>query len=258
MTEWTETSPMQFEKHMDGRIIVHECGRQCREVTVKIHGVECCPISQIQMGIVISTVQYGDELEDVPYVPVKRPKMEDPLNVSGSAEHRARAEQIYRQLFQNKLVDKIPRESLKTALEEAKLQHRDITLESVKRAVLKEVQSQYITLNELEKTTQIATSMATMMPYVNFVAILLAVLMYQAEQGLAHRRQVLIAHNDKIKRLILPSRAFKTVHLDSSLITVGMNAIAESLDQLANMELLENGCVFQPANVPRTKWRMYI
>lgn len=223
--EWREVERGVFVRGAES----HRCGPGCDAPTIRIAGVECCVVSRMQMGSAVSSADEEAEL------PARRGRAADPMDSQG-AGYKREAEDIYRKLFSGKLASADYADELRRALKQAK--DRGVDLQAKAKDIVREVKHEHITLKELEPTTELASRFAPVLENVDFEAVLCAVLGYQSTHGLRYNAVVLVAPSDKIKRLIPPTRAFTKFGLRPALVKIGMNAIAENVEELASLGAL--------------------
>jgi hypothetical protein len=221
--EWRQLSAREFVRGAEK----HVCAGECRLATVRLGGLECCPVSRMQMGAPIDA-----EEAEVDAAPAKRARLSDPLEHSGIGYRRA-AEAIYRKLFAANLAEAGLEHELRLALKKAKDAKVDIQREG--RAIAERVKQDHISFDELAPTTEIAGAIMRVLPDADFDAVLCAVLGYQSTHGLRCADTVVIAPHAKIARLLPSTRSFTSYGVKASLVKNGMNAIAGATGQLAQL-----------------------
>ena len=199
---------------------MHRCGKECTLEGVFLNGVVCCPVSRMVKGPWVSTTPLG-VMED-PLPKKQRVKQEDPED-----ERRQRADHIFRALFVHSLCltpEDLQRKTYE-ALVQAKREGKD----------WRSLQVTLITPQELEPTLLLALSIAEHVQC-EFDAVLCAVLMYQAGEGLTHQAKVIIPPDAKIALLLPRPRTFPSYGLATNLCSRGSSAIALKLDALIRLK----------------------
>ena len=225
---WTETLPLVFTRGEE----THECGDKCTLPTERIQDVECCPVSGLKMGSVITLHKFADDNEEDVAPSAKRQNYTDPLNLNGNNDKRVVAVSIFQKLF-NIVPSLEPYQ--RQALKEAK--GKGVNIHVAAESILQRVRAEHVTLEEQEDyVTRIVDFSSRMPSKYDFEALTCAFLAYQASDGgLVHAGEVLIAPDEKIKKLLPSSRQFPQRGLKRALISLGKNEIVRAIPHMAPM-----------------------
>ena len=215
---------------------LHFCGQKCDQPSVRVHGVDVCPLSWMSQGA--GAAQEDEEEtavdEGETATQARSTRYDDPLNVDGSLAVGNIAQSLFLRLFAKKICksDAVIRRSLL-----ARMPGRDI------EPVMQQIKASMLNAAELEEIANLAAAFHLVIsdeerPHkVPYETVLCAVLHHSATpHGLRLDGRVVIAPNARVRALMPIERAFDTqAGVPVSSVKIGIGLISRHIEKLAGL-----------------------